>query len=427
MNMKKAFCLIILLIFIVGIIGLYLYKNNTNNDINFNIKGDKEILLKLNEEYLEPGIIALINNKDISNEVEIEGQVDTNTPGEYEITYILKRKKQIKRLKRKIKVIDDIAPSIDLKGQEEITIYENDKYKEEGATSLDNYDKDLSDKIEIQNNVNTKKPGTYEIIYKVKDSSGNEYTKKRIVVVRPTTTKKVPTTKKPSSLSDAPEKTGQGLPILMYHYFYDAEKGEEGKNANYMEIHSFEAQLKYLKDNNYYFPTWDEVADFVDGKITLPQKSVVITIDDGQTSFFKLAIPVINKMEVPVTSFIITSKTGGTKFKNYQSKYITYQSHTDSMHKGGCSGGHGGLFRCISYEKGLADLNKSISILGTSDALAYPYGDVTDRTLEITKASSFKVAVTTKYGKAKKGMDKLRLPRVRMSKGVTIKDFVASL
>lgn len=34
--------------------------------------------------------------------------------------------------------------------------------------------------------------------------------------------------------------------------------------------------MKYLSENNYYFPTWDEVASFIDGKQVLPEKSVVI-------------------------------------------------------------------------------------------------------------------------------------------------------
>lgn len=33
--------------------------------------------------------------------------------------------------------------------------------------------------------------------------------------------------------------TGRGLPILMYHYFYDKSNGEIGENSNYMEVSDF--------------------------------------------------------------------------------------------------------------------------------------------------------------------------------------------
>ena len=82
-----------------------------------------------------------------------------------------------------------------------------------------------------------------------------------------------------------------GLPILMYHFFYDKSAGEMGKDNNWMEISDFEKQMKYLHDNDYYYPTWDEVSDFIDGIIELPEKSVVVTIDGGAASFFKLAVP----------------------------------------------------------------------------------------------------------------------------------------
>lgn len=210
----------------------------------------------------------------------------------------------------------------------------------------------------------------------------------------------------------------------MYHYFYDKNKGEKGKDNNWMEIHKFEEQLNYLVQNNYYFPTWDEVKDFVEGKKDLPSKSVVITIDDGHASLFDLAIPIINKYKVKATAFIITSKSAGTKYKEYKSDYINFQSHTHDMHKAGCTGGRGGLFRCISYSNGINDLKESISILDSSDAIAYPFGDITDNSLKITKDVGFKVGVTIKYGRAKKGMDPLQLPRVRMLKDVSLDGFI---
>ncbi len=62
--------------------------------------------------------------------------------------------------------------------------------------------------------------------------------------------------------------------------------------------------MKYLSENNYYFPTWDEVASFIDGKQVLPEKSVVITIDDGQSSVFEYAYPILEKYNVKATAIM---------------------------------------------------------------------------------------------------------------------------
>ena len=121
-----------------------------------------------------------------------------------------------------------------------------------------------------------------------------------------------------------------GLPVLMYHFFYDKTK-ETGKDGNWLEISNFEEQIKYLSENDFYFPTWDQVEKYIDGKQELPEKSIVITVDDGDPSFFELAVPVIQKYKVPVTSFVITYWYGDRA--NDKQEYVNYQSHSYDMHK----------------------------------------------------------------------------------------------
>lgn len=66
----------------------------------------------------------------------------------------------------------------------------------------------------------------------------------------------------------------EGLPVLMYHFFYDKSK-DSGKDGNWIEISDFEEQMKYLAENDFYFPTWEQVENYIDGKQDLPEKSVV--------------------------------------------------------------------------------------------------------------------------------------------------------
>ena len=224
------------------------------------------------------------------------------------------------------------------------------------------------------------------------------------------------------------EKSNNSLAVLMYHYFYDESKGETGKNSNWMEISKFEEQLKYLKENNYYYPTWQEVADFVDGKIDLPEKSVAITMDDGNKSVYNLAIPLLDEYDIPATAFIITKNFDSTYIEKYKNSTIDFESHTNNMHRGGGTIGHGGIFPALSLEEGVADLKESIEKLGgNAGALAYPYGDCTERTKQAAEQAGFKVAFTTVNKKVKPGMDKYELPRVRMYKEITLKGFANSI
>ena len=215
-----------------------------------------------------------------------------------------------------------------------------------------------------------------------------------------------------------------GLAICMYHYVYDKDHPPKDKlNSNFIEVHALEEELQYLTENDYYFPTWEEVQKYVEGSLLLPEKSVVLTFDDGAYSFLDLGVPLFEKYQVPVTSFLIGNIDGKKKVKKYASEYMTFQSHSYNMHRGGGNIGHGGIFPVMDHDEAVADLQKSIKIGGKNDAFAYPYGDYNDNCVQAVKDAGFKCAVTTEYGRAKPGDHPLLLPRVRMSMGQSLESF----
>ena len=216
-----------------------------------------------------------------------------------------------------------------------------------------------------------------------------------------------------------------GLAICMYHYVYDEADPPEDLNNNFIEVHALEEEVKYLVDNDYYFPTWEEVKQYVEGNLLLPEKSVVLTFDDGARSFLDLGLPIFDKYQVPATSFLITANDGEEKVAEYQSDYVTFQSHSDNMHRGGGNIGHGGIFTAMSHDDAVADLQKSIEICGHGDAFAYPYGDYTEDCETAVKDAGFLCAVTTENRRAEVGDDPLLLPRVRMLMGQSLEGFIS--
>lgn len=221
-----------------------------------------------------------------------------------------------------------------------------------------------------------------------------------------------------SNLKENEKLGNEGLPVLMYHFFYDKENGEKAQDGNWIEKSDFEDHLKYLTENDYYFPTWEEVVDYIDGKISLPKKSIVLTVDDGDESFFKVALPVIKKYNVRVTEFLITSWNGWRKDES-KAAQMSYQSHSDSMHEAGAGG------KCVmltwDYDKVVEDCKKSKEILGDDCIVfCYPCGDYNERAKKILKETGFKLAFTTEAGRVKPGSDKYQLPRVRISTQTTV-------
>ena len=297
------------------------------------------------------------------------------------------------------KTTDQTPPTITLNGKSEEMIVLGDSYNEQGVSAQDDIDGDISDKVQIEGKVDASNIGTYELKYKVSDTSENTAETTRKVTVC-------------EALSEA------GLPVLMYHFFYDKNQ-TTGQDGNWIEISNFEEQIKYLSENNFYFPTWQEVEDYIDGKRNLPAKSVVITVDDGDPSFFELAVPVIQKYNVTATSFVITYWYGDRA--NDKQAGIDYQSHSYDMHKAGEKGK--GVMLSWSYEKMKEDLLLSSEVLGGANIFCYPFGQYNELDIQVLKDTGYKLAFTTQGGRVKKGAKKYELPRVRVSGNTSMNDF----
>lgn len=137
--------------------------------------GDNEVVVDYNGEYIEKGFKASIFNKDLTDKVEVIGKVDITKIGNYEISYILKDGIHEIIKKRNVKVVDRINPIITLTGGEKIEICVKDTYKELGYKANDEYDGDLTNKVVVSTSGDN-------IIYTVKDSSGNKTSITRKVV-----------------------------------------------------------------------------------------------------------------------------------------------------------------------------------------------------------------------------------------------------
>lgn len=181
--MNKIKICLVALIFLIVITGCKTKKIEEIFDehipiISMILLGDEYPTLNIDEEYIEEGVIVLVDEIETNEEYEIIGRVDTSIPGEYTITY----KYQEIEIKRIITVIDNIPPVIKLIGAKSIILVEGDIYKEYGYSASDNVDGDITSKVTVSGTVK-KTIGTYILTYTVKDSSGNETSVKRTVKV----------------------------------------------------------------------------------------------------------------------------------------------------------------------------------------------------------------------------------------------------
>lgn len=97
----------------------------------------------------------------------------------------------------------------------------------------------------------------------------------------------------------------RSLPVLMYHHF--AEKAE---TDTVVTPERFREQMTALKEAGFTAVTLGQMLDYVDNGTPLPEKPVLITMDDGYTSNLTIAAPVLEELGMRATVFVIGINEG---------------------------------------------------------------------------------------------------------------------
>ena len=217
------------------------------------------------------------------------------------------------------------------------------------------------------------------------------------------------------------EATRGNVKTLLYHFIHPDNMGCDSSIC--LRASKFEEQLKYIKDEGYFALSMEEVELFLDGKVRIPKKSIVLTIDDGAKAEY--AIPLLEKYEVKATLFLITSWYDPNTFK---SDYLDVESHTHNMHNTGvCNMGlQGGAILCWSEEKVLEDLKTSVEKIGGSKYFAYPFFDYSTRAISLLQKAGFKMAFIGAGGQngySYPGINKYKVPRTTVFSDITMSTF----
>lgn len=195
----------------------------------------------------------------------------------------------------------------------------------------------------------------------------------------------------------------QIVPVLSYHNFSESKGDKMTVTAS-----AFEAQMQFLKDNGYRVITMDQLFDFLDFKAQIPQKAVVITIDDGWRSTYELAFPILRKYGYPATLFVYTDLiTGAKKTLNWDliaemsKSGIDIQCHTRT-HRNLTLLNEKESFKDY-YDAVDRELTESARVIKerlNKDVkyLAYPYGASNHLVVSLLKKYGFRGAFTIKRG-----------------------------
>ena len=171
-NQIRFFMILPVLIALVLGAAAYVFVYHVNAfSLDLTVRGDEQIILEYGQSYEELGAEAYFRGthilKDgVAIEVHVNGNVDCEHIGTYEVHYSADHERWHTEGRRTVEVVDTEAPRIWLAETPGSYVIPGQQYQEEGFLARDNYDGDLTDSVKkiIQKD---------QIIYVVEDSSGN--------------------------------------------------------------------------------------------------------------------------------------------------------------------------------------------------------------------------------------------------------------
>ena len=148
--------------------------------IQIDILGDQTQYVEYGAEFEDPGAAAVRKGsifsfirKDL--QVKTASNVDPEKTGTYSVVYSAADGSSRETASRTVIIQDTVPPEIKLKSDPDAYTLPGHEYEEEGYTASDNYDGDLTDRVDRQ-----VKDGT--VVYTVTDSSGNKASVARTIV-----------------------------------------------------------------------------------------------------------------------------------------------------------------------------------------------------------------------------------------------------
>ena len=191
----------------------------------------------------------------------------------------------------------------------------------------------------------------------------------------------------------------------------------------------FSTQMAYLINNGYVPITPDELDAGLSGELTLPEKPVLITFDDGYSDNYTNAFPILKGYGIRATIFVVPAFVGKKNYLTWEQLHemiesgINIQSHTLN---------HSKLEELPDDEIRSELLNSKIVLeenLGiTVNYLAYPTGTYNLHIAGIAKDVGYKGAYTIKYGGVDMGSNMYALERVPIFQTEnTMRDFYSRI
>jgi peptidoglycan/xylan/chitin deacetylase (PgdA/CDA1 family) len=219
---------------------------------------------------------------------------------------------------------------------------------------------------------------------------------------------------RPGYISKQSVAMDAGLPVLVYHQILPRELMKT--MASTISLEMFEQQMAYLANYHFETLTAHQLYDYLEGRLVVPSKAVLITFDDGLLSTREYAYPILKQYGFSALQHIISSRTDRAKGDQLfdaegplqfftaadleeLADVFQFEAHTYELHS--LTGDSGtGVALDHSKEEILSDLQQNIEQLPAAVSVAYPYGHYNEDFIAAAREAGLLIGLTTNEGYA---------------------------
>jgi peptidoglycan/xylan/chitin deacetylase (PgdA/CDA1 family) len=231
----------------------------------------------------------------------------------------------------------------------------------------------------------------------------------------------------------------KNIPILMYHSVADSSNPKFQPFAVSPRI--FSEQMSYLHKNHYTPMTATQLLNArLQNGLSLPDRPVVLTFDDGFADFFTDAFPALKQYDFTATLYVVTA------FVNETSRWldsegeglrpmVTWEQLAEMNAYGIECGAHTHShphLDVLSPVQAKEEIETSKKILEdhlgkATQSFAYPFGHFTRRVQQLVQDAGFSSACAVRHTMSTENDNPFSLARLMVSRSTSMEAFAALL
>ncbi len=231
----------------------------------------------------------------------------------------------------------------------------------------------------------------------------------------------------------------KNIKVLMYHRVVE-QPVDKAEDWHAVHVKKFRQQMEVIDQLNFTPITFEDYNLYLEDKLTLPKKPIIITFDDGHLDTFEVAVPVLREFNMRAVVFVVGDRELESAFwdESATGEYLPLMSdaqildiRAEGFEIGAHTMRHPMLTELSQAEIKEEVLGSKVSIeklLGEEIlSFAYPYGALNQKVYDVICRSGFKFGCGVFSSPPRFGDDWLNIHRLAVGNNMGMAQFLTRL